>query len=409
MADFGEFRRHWRPLLASFLGLGSALSLNSFILAIFAPYLLDEFGWSRSEWAALGAVQMLIMFCLPVAGRLTDKFGVRRVAMVGALSYPVSLIAITQMDGSIGSYLAIYVAQTVICSTTTSTVYSRVVAEVFKVRRGLALGIAGSSPPMVASFAAPLLTGFVQANGWREGYYLVAGLCAVAAVATLLLLETHRPAVAPAIRVQREKGAYRAIFASPVFWIMLAATFLVNTPFLLATQQLKLLVIDQGLPDAVAAWAITAFAVSQLAGRVITGTALDYLPGHLIAAVSFGLPVIGLLLLASPMNAPAMIIAGVALVAVGFGGEGDIIPFLVTRHFGIRIYSTVLGMLSAAMGGAIGFGNLLLSAIFQAGGSYNTYLLFAAAAAFTGSSMFLLLGVKLLQRPVIGAESAAAP
>lgn len=409
MADFGEFRRHWRPLLASFLGLGSALSLNSFILAIFAPYLLDEFGWSRSEWAALGAVQMLIMFCLPVAGRLTDKFGVRRVAMVGALSYPVSLIAITQMDGSLSTYLAIYVAQTVICSATTSTVYSRVVAEVFKVRRGLALGIAGSSPPLVASFAAPLLTGFVQANGWRGGYYLVAGLCAVAAVATLLLLEPHRGPAAPVARVQREKGVYRAIFASPVFWIMLVATFLVNTPFLLATQQLKLLVIDQGMPDAIAAWAITAFAVSQLAGRVITGTALDYLPGHLIAAISFGLPVLGLLLLASPMNAPLVIIAGVALVAVGFGGEGDIIPFLVTKHFGIRIYSTVLGMLSAAMGGAIGFGNLLLSAIFQAGGSYNTYLLMAAAAAFAGSAMFLLLGAKRLQRDLIGGAPAAAP
>ncbi len=409
MGDFSEFRQHWRPLLASFLGLGSALSLNSFILAIFAPYLLEEFGWSLSQWAALGAVQMLIMFCLPIAGRLTDKFGVRRVAMVGALSYPVSLIAITQMDGSIGTYLAIYIAQTVICSTTTSTVYSRVVAEVFKARRGLALGIAGSSPPMVASFAAPLLTGFVQANGWRDGYYLVAGFCAVAAVVTLLLLEPHRRSGAPVAKVRREKGVYRAIFANPVFWIMLIATFLVNTPFLLATQQLKLLVLDQGLADNVAAWAITAFAVSQLAGRVITGTALDYLPGHIIAAVSFGLPVIGLVLLASAMNSPAAILAGVALVAVGFGGEGDIIPFLVTKHFGIRIYSTVLGMLSAAMGGAIGLGNLLLSAIFQAGGGYNTYLVIAATAAFIGSAMFLLLGVKRFQRPVTGAENAATP
>ena len=46
--DLGEFRHHWRPLLAAFLGVGSALSLNSYILSIFAPYLIEEFGWSRS-------------------------------------------------------------------------------------------------------------------------------------------------------------------------------------------------------------------------------------------------------------------------------------------------------------------------------------------------------------------------
>ena len=40
MRDFSEFRRHWRPLTASFLGMASGLSLNAFILSVFAPYLI---------------------------------------------------------------------------------------------------------------------------------------------------------------------------------------------------------------------------------------------------------------------------------------------------------------------------------------------------------------------------------
>ena len=146
MRDFSEFRRHWRPLTASFLGMGSALSLNSYILSTFAPYLIDEFGWTRSQWAMLGIVQLLMLVCLPVAGRLTDVFGVRRVAAIGALVFPLTLVGIATMNGDIYVYLVIYVAQTVLCSTTTATVYSRVVAENFSVRRGLALAIAGSSP-----------------------------------------------------------------------------------------------------------------------------------------------------------------------------------------------------------------------------------------------------------------------
>ena len=83
MADFSEFRREWRPLAGAFLGMGSALSLNSYILSIFAPYLIKDLGWTMSQWSSLGTVQMLIMFCTPVAGRLADVFGVRRVAATG--------------------------------------------------------------------------------------------------------------------------------------------------------------------------------------------------------------------------------------------------------------------------------------------------------------------------------------
>jgi hypothetical protein len=54
MQDLGEFRQNWRPLLGSFLGMGSALSLNAYILSTFAPYLIGEFGWSRAQWAMLG-------------------------------------------------------------------------------------------------------------------------------------------------------------------------------------------------------------------------------------------------------------------------------------------------------------------------------------------------------------------
>ncbi len=398
LGTFAEFRQHWRPLAAGFIGLGSALSLNSYVLTIFAPYLIKSFGWSLAQWASLGVVQMLIMFCLPIAGRLTDRFGVRRVAAIGALSYPLFLLAITQMNGSISTYLAIYIAQTVICSTTTTTVYSRVVAEVFKLRRGLALGIMGSSPPLIAFFASPLLTTFVHAHGWRQGYYLVAGFCALCAVITLFLLEPHRQSDSVIDRSSKGRGAYRTILSRPAFWIMFVALLLVNTPFSLATSQLKLVVLDQGLGDDTAAIMVSAFAIASIAGRVISGTVLDYVPGHLVAAISFALPVTGLLLLASSMDSMATVLFAVVLIGLSFGGEGDIVPFLVTRHFPIALYSSTLGLLSAAMGAAMGGGSAILSQTLKTAGGYNTYLTIAAISATIGSALFLLLGSDRLRR-----------
>ena len=175
---------------------------------------------------------------------------------------------------------------------------------------------------------------------------LVAAFCAVCAVVTLLLLPSREAEAAndKASGVTAREGVYRAVFTSPVFWIMLAATFLVNLPFTLATTQLKTVVLAQGLPATAAALMVSVFAISSIVGRVLSGVALDYLPAHLIAAIGFGLPVLGLVLLASPLDSFAAVAVALALIGVSFGGEGDIIPYLVTRYFGIAIDSTVLGL-----------------------------------------------------------------
>lgn len=392
MIQRGEFRRNWRPLLGSFLGMGSALSLNAYILSTFAPYLISEFGWTRSQWAMLGVVQFLMLVCLPVAGRLTDVFGTRRVAAVGALSFPLFLVAIASMNGDIRVYLAIHVAQTVVCSTATSTVYSRVVAAAFSARRGLALAICGSSPPIIGALASPLVTSFVADHGWRAGYLLVAAFCAVCAVVTLLLLPRGEKGRAAPLHARGPTGAYRVIAKEPVFWIMLVGTLLANLPFALAHAQIKLLAIDHGLEDATAAWIVSAFAIASIVGRLGSGLAIDALPSHLVAAFGFFLPACGLGLLATGVTSPFLVAAGIVLVGVSFGAEADVIPYLVRRYFPLPVYSTVLGMLSAAMGGAIAVGNLLIAFVLSATDSFAPFLLAATAASVMGSGLFLLLG-----------------
>lgn len=404
MADFSEFRKHWRPLLACFIGMGSALALNNFILSTFAPYMIEEFGWTRGEWALAGMVQMLLMVSLPLAGRLTDIYGARRIAAVGALSFPLFLVAIATMKGDIRVYIAIYIAQTIVCATSTSTVYSRVVAEVFKIRRGLALGIAGLSTPLIGAAGAPLMTAFVQAHGWRAGYLTVAAFCAICAVVTLSLMPRGKTAgerAEEAASAPREHGfgsAFKIIARAPVFWLMALAVLLINLPFALAASQLKLVVLAQGLTDSDAALLISAFALGSIAGRVLSGTALDLLPAHFVATINFMLPAVGLLLLVSNYDSMLFVSLAIVLVGVSFGSEGDILPYLVTRHFDIAVFSTVLGLLTSVTGISIAAGNAILGVTLQATESYNPYLLTAAAAAVVGSLCFLLLGRSSLHR-----------
>lgn len=88
---------------------------------------------------------------------------------------------------------------------------------------------------------------------------------------------------------------------------------------------------------------------------------------------------------------PALILAFV-LVGVAFGGEGDILGYLVVRYFGIEVYSTVLGCIIAAIGAAIATGAALLSITLKGAGTFNTFLVAAAVGVSIGSAMFLVVG-----------------
>jgi predicted MFS family arabinose efflux permease len=394
MDSSSEFRRNWRPLLASFIGVGSAFSLNSYVLSTFAPYLIAEFHWTRAQWALLGVVQILVLVCLPIAGRLADLYSVRKVAAAGAIAFPLSLVAITLMNGDIRIYLVIYVVQTIVCVTTTTTVYSRLVAGAFTTKRGLALAISGVSTPLVAAIGSPLVTYLADEHGWRAGYLAIAAFSATCAILTMLLIPrrepTDRTGLVPV--ATRSSGVYATLARMPAFWIILGATFLANLPFSLATSQLKMVALEQGLSDATAAMLISTFALGSIAGRIISGMALDYLSAHVIAATNFAMPAAGLLLLATGQDAPLAVGGAILLIGLAFGGEADIIPYLVARYFGIEIYSTVLGLLSAAMGVAMALGNGMLGIVLHQTHSFDLYFLIAATAALAGSAMFLLLG-----------------
>ena len=101
---------------------------------------------------------------------------------------------------------------------------------------------------------------------------------------------------------------------------------------------------------------------------------------------------IGLLLLASSIDSIAAVTLAILLIGLSFGSEGDIIPYLAARYFGIGIFSTVVGLLSAVIGSSMALGSVILSIVLGATDSFNLYLLIAAGTATAGSLLFLMMG-----------------
>ena len=156
-----EFRVHWWAMVAATIGLSAGMSLNAYVTSVFGPYLLSDFGWKKAEFALLGTFSLLTLLWIPVIGRMTDLFGVRRVASVGIVMFPISCIMLSMMDGDIRVFFGITILQNVLCTTTTTAVYSRVVAVRFDSGRGLALAISACGPAIVGALGSPLMTYYV--------------------------------------------------------------------------------------------------------------------------------------------------------------------------------------------------------------------------------------------------------
>lgn len=390
MTYFGEFRTNWQPLAAATAGLSAGLSLSAYTNAVMGPQFLAAFGWSRSDFALTGAITLLTFVFLPFYGRLADLFGVRRIAAIGVVGLPACWIAYAMMSGPIWQYFAINIVLIALGVTTTPAIYSRLVATRFRAARGLALAIAISGPPLLGAIGAPVVDAVNRAYGWRSGCVAIAVTIAVVGLIALMLVPRRNGDAVSVVGERKAGRDYRAIGGSRVFWILLAGVLLCNLYHSVTTTQLGIMLGDAGAGDDVAVL-ITVFATAVIIGRFVCGVALDRLPAQAVAAVAMALPGLGCLLIASPWDGLGVLAVAVCCLGAAWGAEGDVIAYLVARHFDLGVYSTVLSILSAAIGVSSALGAVVLSRMLSATNSFDGFLVLAGIAAFIGGAALLLL------------------
>lgn len=401
-----ELRDQWRPLLAAMIGLGSGFSAVASNTSIMAAHLLQAFGWTRAEFAAVNSLSFVMVFAFPFVGRLADVIGVRLTALIGVIALPLTFIGLSMQNGDITVYATLFMLQALFCITTTATVYTRIVVQYVERARGLALAVVASGPAIAGAIGGPLLNGFIEAHGWREGYLALAAFTgAFGGFALLMMPPERRPAAVLTTVTRRAREDYAAIFRTPAFWLLVIALLLCNLPQTLALHQMTILLEDNGVTTANAAPMISAFSIGMLVGRFLCGLALDRLPAQIVAFASLGLPSAGLFLLASSLDAPSVITFSIFLFGFSFGAEGDLVAYIVARQFGIAVYGSVMGLLTAVMSSSTSLGALLLSFTFTFTDSFVLFLSMSGGAVIVGASLFLLLGRPRPQQPA----PAAAP
>jgi len=267
--------------------------------------------------------------------------------------------------------------------------YSRALTTWFRERRGVAFSILLGGGAVGAMILPPIAEALIHAVGWRASLgilgagVLVIGLPCGSRVRARAH-STHSAAVPAA------GAAVREGLRSRVFWIIVAELFLISVSQNGAITHLSALLPDRGISAGRAAWAVSAMGGAILAGRLSTGWLLDRYFAPWVAAGLFALSAVGTFLLAGARSLPVGIEAA-ALIGFGMGGEGDVTPYLLSRYFGLKSFSTLYGFTWTAYAIAGAVGPIIMGRAFDVTGSYSGLLLVLSGVTLAAGSLMLLL------------------
>lgn len=398
-------------------GLGLALGYAPIIvysLGIFLKPLTKEFHSSRSNislaFTLANAAQAIVS---PQVGRWADRWGARRVILVGTVLFGLLLIFSLLRSTSLWPLYLLFVLLGMTGTGAAPVPYSKVVSNWFDKRRGLALGLTmvvfGAGVIAMPSLTQRLLT----ILGWRGAYAsmgLIVLFVSVPLVALVLkenpgeigLLPDGEATARPTASEGRsnEGIAWHDARHDSVFWTIIVAFSLVGASVTGCVLHLAAMLTDRGIPAERAALAVSLLGGAVLIGRVASGYSLDRFFAPLVAVFFFGAAAVGIVLLWSGVAGGTAYVAAF-LVGLGTGAEVDLIAFLTSRYFGLRAFGEIYGY---AFGGYVLAGALgpwLMGLGFDRTGSYRAILAGFLAATLVATVAILRLGPYRYRPPSI--------
>jgi MFS family permease len=344
----------------TFVGFGSAYTFSAFVEA-----LQKDFAASRGSVSLVFSLAGFLYFGLGiVSGPLADRWGSRRLAVIGMLLTGGGL-AIASTAHSLAEVYAAYglgVGLGVGCS------YVPVVGAVqrwFPRRRGFASGLAVSGIGVGTLVMPPLASLLIDALGWRNAYLVLGALAAVVGAGMALMIENdpRDRGLGPdgdslqcgAQSMQPAGTSVSEAIKSRRFAVLYAACLICSFGVFVPFVHLVPYAMDHGVPQSSAVLLLGVIGVGSTAGRFFLGGLADRMGRQLALLTMF----VGMALALS-VWALSTYFWSLAAFAFGYGvfygGWVAVLPAVVMDHFGGRNVSAIIGVLytSVAFGTLVG-------------------------------------------------------
>ena len=392
----------WITLACSIIGLYVAGVIFFGFTAFFEP-IAAEFDWSYTQVSFAVSLRGLEMGLLaPLVGFLVDYFGPRKVLFGGAVTTGAGLILLGQTQSLTMFYGAILLLAFG-AGGCASVVTTTAVANWFRKKAGIALGVVGSGIG-AGGLLVLLIVRLIDLYQWRTTL-MILGLGMWVIGIPLSLVIRNRPehygylpdGEMPGTTSQNYENqdedveiTFKEVLKMRTFlYLNLAEPLRMMTLIAVVTHIMPYL-SSVGMPRATAGMVAAAVPLIGIIGRFGFGWLGDIYNKKHVMAVTVGLMILGMLAL-SFMHLRWCIIPFLILFPLGHGGSMVLRGAIVREYFGRNSLGKMIGILmgSASLGGIIG--PTLAGWTFDTLGSYRPIWYFFSGLLLIGTLLILKL------------------
>ena len=183
----------WFVLLGVILIRGFAGGGLNTVSALFLPPVAAELGVGIGSLAIyLSITSVVMVFWLPIAGRIINKYDIHVVVLAGALLQAVSFAAFGRMNSVYGWYL-LAVPYSMGATILANLLGPILINRWFAKNTGLMLGIQMAFVGLFGAVFQPVTSGLIARRGWRASYFILGAAVLAAVLIPGLLLLRDRP------------------------------------------------------------------------------------------------------------------------------------------------------------------------------------------------------------------------
>ena len=377
-----------------FVGFGCAYTFSAFV-----PALQRDFEASRGSVSLVFSLAGFLYFALGVvSGPLADRWGARRLAMLGMLLVGAGLA----LAGVAQHLSAVYAAYGLGVGLGIGCAYVPALGAVqrwFVKRRGVASGLAVSGIGVGTLLMPPLATMLIDALGWR-GAYLALGCGAAVVGIGMATFIANDPAdrdtgpdgvPAGTAAAARSGMALHDAIRSRQFALLYAACLICAFGVFVPFVHLVPYALDHGIGQRDAAYLLGTIGVGSTLGRFFLGGLADRVERQAFLLAMFAGMGAALAVWAVATGFPAL--AGFALLfGLFYGGWVAILPPVVTDLFGNRQVGSIIGVLYTSVAVGTLLGPTAAGYMFDASHSYTLPIVASAAVNVAAAAIAARMG-----------------
>jgi MFS family permease len=378
------------------VGIGTYFSYG----VLFNP-LIDEFGWSRAAISGAASMAFLLMGFLGIGvGRLNDRFGPRTLMTVSGVFFGLGYFLMSRLESIWQLYLFFGFIFGVGLSTV-DVIAQTTIARWFSRKRGIVTGtvkVGTGAGQMTIPFLVSIL---VIRYGWRSSCVIVGVtvLVILVAIAQLLRRDPSQMGLSPdgnasgsteRLVSDSEGLTLRGAIHTPHFWTICAAMMAIVFCLMMVMVHIVPFAQEISVSPTRAAGVLSTIGGVSMAGRFISGLAIDRIGSKKVMVFCFILLIAVLLWLQIATE-----LWMIYLFAVGYGlaHGGFFTSFspLIAEFFGIKSHGALFGiaMFSGTFGGALG--PVMAGYVFDVTGAYSGAIWICIVISVLGFVLISLL------------------